>query len=196
MKYKLTKNSIEVCGKKLFQIQATVSFGNIEKGELGGYIEKEENLSQENNAWVYGDARVSGNARVYGDAWVYGNAWVSGDARVFGDARVYGNARVYGDAWVFGDARVSGNARVYGDARVYGNAWVSGDAQVYGEIKILAGYFFGTRYNKEEIKFKENEDVELIYKGEAKFEDVDDEVEKAIKLLESKGKLKDGKILI
>ena len=56
-KYKLTKNSIEVFGKKLFQIQATASFGNVERGELGGYIEKEENLSQENNAWVYGNAQ-------------------------------------------------------------------------------------------------------------------------------------------
>lgn len=37
-------------------------------GELGGYVEKEENVSQDGNAWVYGNARVSGNAWVYGDA--------------------------------------------------------------------------------------------------------------------------------
>ncbi len=52
------------------------------------------------------------------------------------------------------------------------------------------------RYNKEEIKYKENEGQEIIYKGEARFGEEDDEVEKAIKLLASKGKLKDGKILI
>ena len=52
-KYSLTKNSIEWCGKKLFQIKAEVSFGGVVKGELGGYIEKEENLSQvSSNAWV------------------------------------------------------------------------------------------------------------------------------------------------
>lgn len=37
-------------------------------GELGGYVEKEENISQDGNAWVYGNAEVSGNARVSGDA--------------------------------------------------------------------------------------------------------------------------------
>lgn len=41
---------------------------------MGGYIEKEENLSQSGDAWVYG------NAKVYGDAWVSGNAEVYGNA--------------------------------------------------------------------------------------------------------------------
>ena len=75
-KYKLTNKSIQAFGKTLFQIQATASFGAIVKGEVGGYIESEKNLSQEGNAWVYGDALV------YGDAWVYGDALVSGNARV------------------------------------------------------------------------------------------------------------------
>ena len=88
-KYSLTKNTKVWCGITLFQIKAEVSFGSVSKGDLGGWIEKEENLSQ-----VSGDAWVYGNAWVYGDARVYGNAWVYGDARVYGDAKVYGNARV------------------------------------------------------------------------------------------------------
>ena len=59
-KYKLTKNKKEWMGKTLYQIEAIISFGSIVKGELGGYIEKEDNLSTEGDAWVYGDARVSG----------------------------------------------------------------------------------------------------------------------------------------
>ena len=94
MKYSLTKNKIEVCGKTLFQIKAEISFGSVSKGDLGGYIEKEENLSQENNAWVYGNARVYGNAEVYGNARVYGDAWVSGNARVYGNAMVYGKIKL------------------------------------------------------------------------------------------------------
>ena len=70
-KYILTDKNIEVFGIKLFQIKSLKAFGNVTKGELGGYIEKEENLDVSGNAWVYDDAWVSGNARVYGDAWVY-----------------------------------------------------------------------------------------------------------------------------
>ena len=54
-KYSLTNNKKVWCGITLFQIKAEISFGNVSKGDLGGYIEKEENLSQ-----VYGDAWVSG----------------------------------------------------------------------------------------------------------------------------------------
>lgn len=50
-KYRLTSNTKVWCGITLFQIEATVSFGSVVKGELGGWIEKEENLSQ-----VSGDA--------------------------------------------------------------------------------------------------------------------------------------------
>ena len=131
-KYELTAEFIEKWGKKLFRIKALIGFGSVEAGELGGYVEKEDNLAQNGNAWVFDDAEVYGNARVYDDAWVYGDARVYGNAEVYGDARVYGNARVYDDAWVYGDARVYGNAEVYGDARVYGNARVCDDAWVHG----------------------------------------------------------------
>lgn len=43
-------------GKKLFRIKALVEFGNVKVGELGGYVEKEENVSQDGNAWVRGNA--------------------------------------------------------------------------------------------------------------------------------------------
>ena len=68
MKYKLTKNTKEVNDITLYQIQSLKDFGNVEKGDLGGWIEKEKNLCQEGNCWVYGDAWVYGNAVVYGNA--------------------------------------------------------------------------------------------------------------------------------
>ena len=79
-KYKLlktdTKKSSE--GKTLFRIQALAGFSIFKKGEKGGYIEKEANLSQDGDAWVYGNARV------------YGNAWVSGrfDLKVSCDVKI------------------------------------------------------------------------------------------------------------
>lgn len=85
-KFELTSEFVTFLGKKLFRIKALISFRNVEEGELGGYVEKEENLSNDGNAWVSGDAMVSGNARVCGNARVYGNAWVYGNARVYGDA--------------------------------------------------------------------------------------------------------------
>ena len=97
-KFELTNEFItNMFGTKLFRIRALVEFGDVEAGELGGYVEKESNLGHDDNAWVYGDAQVSGDALVYDNAWVYGDAQVSGDARVCGNARVYGDARVCGN---------------------------------------------------------------------------------------------------
>lgn len=61
-KFELTSEFVTFLGKKLFRIKALISFGNVKEGELGGFVEKEENLSNDGNAWVSGDARVSGNA--------------------------------------------------------------------------------------------------------------------------------------
>ena len=87
-----TETKINIFGKKLFRIKALISFGFIHAGEEGGWVEKEENLSQSGDAWVSGNAEVSGDAWVSGDAKVSGNARVSGNAEVFGDAEVFGNA--------------------------------------------------------------------------------------------------------
>ena len=95
-KYKLTSESKEWYGVKLYRIEAVSDLGSVSKGEKGGFVEKEANLSQDGNAWVYGDAQVSGNARVFGDAQVYGNAWVYGNARVSGNARVYKKEKIIG----------------------------------------------------------------------------------------------------
>ena len=86
-KYELLKDdAITSFGRTLYRIKATTDFGDVKKGELGGYIEKEENLSHLGNAWVSGNARVSGEAEVYGNARVssskdyivFKNHWSSG----------------------------------------------------------------------------------------------------------------------
>ncbi len=87
-KYELLKDEFTTFpnGQKAYRIRALKSFGIVKKGEKGGFIQSEDNLSHEGNAWVYGDADVSGNARVFGNARVSGNADVSGDAEVSGNA--------------------------------------------------------------------------------------------------------------
>ena len=73
-KYELTDETIDVSGTTLHRIKALKDFGNVKKGELGGYVESERNLSQEGNCWVCGNAKVCGDAEVCGNARVYGDA--------------------------------------------------------------------------------------------------------------------------
>ena len=138
----------------MLRIIALKDFFKIKKGEEGGLIEKEENLSQEGDCWVFKDAMVFGDAEVYDNAIVWGFAKVSGNAKVYGDAMVYndamisdrasisGNAmvsdcvNVYGDAVISGNAFVCRKARVYENAKVYGNAHIFGKVEVCGNVKL------------------------------------------------------------
>ena len=152
-KFELTSETkINIFGKKLFRIKALISFGNVEAGETGGWVEKEENVNQSGDAWVFDNAevfdnaRVSDNARVFGNARVFDNARVSGNAWVFDNAEVFDNARVSDNAWVFGNARVSDNAEVFDNARVSDNAWVFGNARVSDNADYATIHGFGTQF--------------------------------------------------
>lgn len=131
MKYKLTNKKIDYLGRTLYQIEAVKKFGNIAKGQKGGFIEKKSNLSQDGNAWVYNYAMVYGDAKVCDNADVYENAKVYGHAKVRNSANVHGRAKVCGHADVCGNAWVYSNAEVYGDAKVHGAAVVCDNAKVY-----------------------------------------------------------------
>ena len=144
-KYKLTDETINLNGVTLYRIEALKYFGEIKKGDKGGFIESENNLAHEGDAWVSDNAHVYGDACVFNNAHVYGNAFVSGYAQVYGDAFVYGNAWLYDNTRVCGYARVADNARVYGDANVcddssvFGSACVYDNAHVYGDA-LVRGY--------------------------------------------------------
>lgn len=144
-KYELIESDIE----GLFRIKALRSFRDVQVGEIGGYIEKEENLSHCDNCWIYHDAKVFDNARVYENAKICENIEVYGHAEVFGNGKVYGHAKVFSDAKIYGKAEVSGNAKVYDNAFVFGNAKVYGDsevcqnAEIYGNTKINKGIYTG-----------------------------------------------------
>lgn len=188
-KFELTTDSIKGNGTILYRIKSLIDFGDVKAGDLGGYVEKEENLSQYGNAWVYDDAWVHGdawvcddtcvcddalvcdNARVYGNTLVSGSACVCGNARVCGNAWVYGNAQVYGNALVYGNAQLHENAcvcddvRVYDNACIYGNAWVYGnacvcnDALVFSNADYICLKSFGS-HNRSTTMFRgENENI-------------------------------------
>ena len=158
-KYKLTD---EVNERGLHRIVALrdIPRYDVKKGDLGGFVESEENLSQDGDAWVGDNAQVSdnacvcGNACVFDNACVYEDAWVGDDTQVYGNALIFGkssvwkNAQISGNAYVSGDAYVAGNARVYenacvsdattvyGDVYVYGNACVSGYTKIFGDARV------------------------------------------------------------
>lgn len=123
-KYEFTGETKKYRGPTLHRIRAVRSFGNVKKGDLGGFIESEDNLAHDGNAWVYDNAKIYGEAWVGDNARVYGNAVVCDNAKVFRNAQVFGSARINGNSWVYGSAWVGGNTETQG-------TWILGDARIY-----------------------------------------------------------------
>ena len=154
-KYKLTEESINYCSKTLYRIEALKDFGNIKKGDKGGFVESENNLSQGGNCWIYNNAIVFGNAivcnnakvcnnaQLFDNAYVCDNALVADVARVFGNASVYDNARIVDNAQVFGDARVCGYTKICDSAEIKNNT----DYIVFKNWWSSGRYFTWTRSN-------------------------------------------------
>ena len=148
-KYKFTDETIKHKGRVLRRIEALKDFADVKKGDKGGYVEREKNLSQIGKCWVYNNARVYENAKVCDNSEVGANAIIDGNAIVCGDARLYDNAQVGDNAQVCGHAQVGDNAKVgenaqvcdnalvYDRAEVYANSIVCSDAQVCGYATIF-----------------------------------------------------------
>lgn len=147
-KYKLTNETKEFCGRTLHRIQALKTFANVNEGDLGGWVEKEGNLSQGGKCWIFDDAMVYNNARVTDDAklfdnaivkddawisdrvWVSDNAIVGDKAQIKHDAEIYEHASVSGNAIVENNVRILGRARVYDNVRIKDDAWISDRAVI------------------------------------------------------------------
>ena len=138
-KYELTEDTIQFCGKTLHRIKALRDFCDVKSGDLGGYIENENNLSQENNAWVTGFALVTGSAHVTGSALVTDSAQVTGFALVTGSAQVTGSAHVTGSAQVTGNADFA-VIKGFGSAFRTTTFFKCSD----GQIRTCCGCFYGT----------------------------------------------------
>ena len=149
MKYKLTDETMTTeSGIVLHRIECVTAFSDVKVGKKGGWIEKEENLSQCDNCWVYG------NAMVYGNAFVGGNACVCENARVCENACVCGNSCVRENAFVCGNAVIKND----GDYIVFKNNWSSGRYFTWtrSNDRWSVGCFYGTGKELIEKAYKDS----------------------------------------
>ena len=130
MKYELIPSDRE----GFYRVKALRDFNDVKKGDIGGYVEGEKNLSQLGDCWIYDNAKIYNNAVIRDNARVCDNARIWGDSKILNYGQVYGNVEVCGDAVVCNCANVYHNARVFGNAIIRDNAVVRGDARIFDYV--------------------------------------------------------------
>ena len=183
-----------------YRVKALRDFNDVKKGDIGGYVEGENNLSQDGNCWIYDNAVVRGDAVVIGKAIVCDNARIRGNAIVRDNARVLVNARVFGNAIIQDNAVVRGDARIFDNVIVRDNVIIGGDAQICGDAIISSDrdyivfknwwssgrYFTWTRSNNMwTVGCFYGTGEELIAKAYKDSEESGREYEKIVKYVES-----------
>ena len=159
-KYELTNESKD-CNYngfsfKLYRIRALKDFRItdriiIYKGDLGGWIEKEENLSHNGNCWiqsgeVYGNGKVSDDALICSSV-IRDNAFVGKETLVV-DSTINGNVVVKDNYCKFAD--LSGNL-VVDDCIIY-NSKLSGNANLEKSKIVLSSIEDNVAIKNSEIR--------------------------------------------
>lgn len=88
-KYEILKDTKErFLGREVYRIRALKNFSDVKKGDIGGFVGSEKNLSQQGDCWIYDKAvaydcsEVCDNAIVKYYVIVGGNAIVGSNAKI------------------------------------------------------------------------------------------------------------------
>ena len=125
----------------LHRIRALRDIGeDVKKGDLGGYVESESNLSFEpkDNAWLFDDSIACNTAYVCQSSVLRENAIAKDKAYISQGSSMGGRSIVEDDAMIegtslYGNARISGTGMALSSRGGY-RPTISGDVSVYGLV--------------------------------------------------------------
>ena len=140
-KYELTDETIILGTRTLHRIKALKDFSDVKKGDLGGFIESETNLSHMGDCWIYDEAKVydiatvTDNAQIKDYSVIRAGASVSEFAQITDEALMEDNSSAKGSCYVAGNCHFLGNSKVYGKAYIESSI-LGGNSQVCGSVRI------------------------------------------------------------
>ena len=68
------EHTMNYYGRILHRIKALKDFGEVKKGDIGGFVQGEHNLSHDGNCWIYDNAMCMDNAKCTDDSKMYDNS--------------------------------------------------------------------------------------------------------------------------
>ena len=122
-KYEILKDTEkDFFGHNVYRIKALKDFSDVKKGDIGGFVESEDNLSQEGNCWIYDNAIACDNSVV------------GGHAKVKNYAKICDNAFIDDNSVVMEYAVVGDNVTVCYYSVIRNRAIVGGDTIVEDKL--------------------------------------------------------------
>lgn len=136
----IKKYELILYSENRYRIRALRNFGDVKKGDLGGLIRSEQNLSQEGDCWIYDNAFADDNSMVCGNAKIYDDVLIGHDSIVCDNARLYRNSSICHDCIVSGDAILTKSIWLSGSSKISGTAILDLNIST-GDIIVDHGYW-------------------------------------------------------
>ena len=137
IKYELINKTKTEHGQILYRIRALKDFNDVKKGNIGGFVENYNVLSQYGNCWIYDNAVVEGDRLLIKDNAQIRNKAEILESEIFGNVIISGNTTVLGGAVIKDNVEISGKVRISATCIISDNVKISGEAQIDGnDIKI------------------------------------------------------------
>jgi hypothetical protein len=159
----------------LHRIRARIPVNeSVKAGDLGGFVESEQNLSQEGGCWIYDNAVACEKAAVMQEARMFDGTVVRDGCLLSGDACMYERAAAEGNSCILSgeikeDARIAGNAVIAKEKNGLSPV-IGGHSSIYGTVRgwyqIRANVFPGEKLLNptEDLFILENGSREVLAK--------------------------------
>ena len=99
-KYELTDETIIFEGRTLHRIRALRDIPSlyVKEGDLGGFVQSEDNLSQLDDCWIFDDAKAMDRSQVLGNSCMYDNSSVKDNSCMLDSSSLWDNSHMSGDS--------------------------------------------------------------------------------------------------
>ena len=168
-KYELTNITMKFKERTLYRIRALKDFSNVKKGDLGGWVSSENNLSQEGDCWIYDEAKCMDNARMYDNSTMhdyskmYDYSIMRGNSEMYGHSEMFNYSEMYDYSIMHDNSIMYDYSEMHDHSRMYGDSILKDEEKLYGELISKVDKFIDISNPKGEMVTGVLKDGEVLF---------------------------------
>ena len=137
-KYELTDITMKFKGRTLYRIRALKDFRDVEAGDLGGWIQSENNLSQRGDCWIYNEAKCMDNAKIYDNSTMHNNSVMCDFSEMHDYSKICDYSKIYDRSRMYDHSEMHDYSIMHDHSEMHDNSVLYGYGELY-EDTILDG---------------------------------------------------------
>ena len=156
-KFELSNITMEYKGRTLYRIKATKDFSDVKKGDLGGWVQYEENLSQQGICWIYDDAKCMDNSRVTEDS-------IMRDfAEMYDCSKMHDCSQMFDHSEMHYCSEMHDYSQMHDFSEMHGNSMLKDKEKLYGKLYSIVDDFIEIHNKKGRIVTGVLKNGEILY---------------------------------